>query len=132
MGAIQNVINRFSKSKGHVTPTSDTGSSHDETTKNATANEDSLSHEKSGNESYSHNGLPADEPLADAEVQPGELTFEEDTAGGMGRHLGLFSTTFLMSVKTSLSLSEWLKVVNLVQIDLNRVTSIFRPDMIFY
>ena len=29
-------------------------------------------------------------------VQPGELTFEEDTAGGLGRHLGLTSTTFLM------------------------------------
>lgn len=28
--------------------------------------------------------------------QPGELTLAEDTAGGMGRHLGLFSTTFLM------------------------------------
>ena len=33
---------------------------------------------------------------ADHAVQPGELSLEEDTAGGMGRHLGLFSTTFLM------------------------------------
>lgn len=32
----------------------------------------------------------------DESVQPGELTLEEDTAGGMGRHLGLFSTTLLM------------------------------------
>ena len=29
-------------------------------------------------------------------VHPGELTFEEDVAGGLGRHLGLVSTTFLM------------------------------------
>lgn len=29
-------------------------------------------------------------------IQPGELSFDEDTAGGMGRHLGLTSTTFLM------------------------------------
>lgn len=36
---------------------------------------------------------PAD---AHRTVQPGELTLEEDAAGGMGRHLGLFSTTFLM------------------------------------
>ena len=29
-------------------------------------------------------------------LQPGELSLEEDTAGGLGRHLGLFSTTFLI------------------------------------
>ncbi|KAH9980758.1 high affinity methionine permease [Russula compacta] len=29
-------------------------------------------------------------------VNPGELTFEEDTAGGMGRHLGVFSCTLLI------------------------------------
>lgn len=39
---------------------------------------------------------PDGEPLADQLVAPGELTFEEDTAGGLGRHLGLFTTTFLM------------------------------------
>ncbi len=33
---------------------------------------------------------------ADRLAQPGELNFEENTAGGMQRHLGLFSTTFLM------------------------------------
>ncbi|TFY64040.1 hypothetical protein EVG20_g6076 [Dentipellis fragilis] len=32
----------------------------------------------------------------DAIVNPGELTFEEDTAGGMGRHLGVFSCTMLI------------------------------------
>lgn len=45
--------------------------------------------------------IRVDEQLAiDAHraAQPGELTLEEDTAGGMGRHLGLFSTTFLMYV----------------------------------
>ena len=34
-------------------------------------------------------------------VQPGDLSLEEDTAGGLGRHLGLFSTTFLMCVVRS-------------------------------
>ncbi len=32
----------------------------------------------------------------DETVEAGELTFVEDTKGGMGRHLGLWSTTFLM------------------------------------
>ena len=31
-------------------------------------------------------------------VQPGDLSLEQYTAGGLGRHLGLFSTTFLMFV----------------------------------
>ena len=35
-------------------------------------------------------------PEADHIVESGELTFSEDVKGGMGRHLGLFSTTFLM------------------------------------
>lgn len=38
----------------------------------------------------------SDEPLADKIIAPGELTFEEGTSGGLGRHLGLFSTTLLM------------------------------------
>lgn len=29
-------------------------------------------------------------------LEPGELSFDEDTRGGMGRHLGLMSTTFLI------------------------------------
>ena len=38
--------------------------------------------------------------LSDADnlIQPGELSYAEVTAGGLGRHLGLFSTTFLMYV----------------------------------
>ena len=51
-------------------------------------------------DSSGDNGILLDDGLlaADAHraVQPGELTLEEDAAGGMGRHLGLFSTTFLM------------------------------------
>ncbi len=31
-------------------------------------------------------------------IQPGNLKLEEDAAGGLGRHLGLFSTTLLMLV----------------------------------
>ena len=38
-----------------------------------------------------HDNPPAENPL-----QSGELSLEEDVAGGLGRHLGLFSTTFLM------------------------------------
>lgn len=37
-----------------------------------------------------------EKPVADLMLEPGELSFAEDTSGGMGRHLGLFSTTFLM------------------------------------
>ncbi|KAG2119986.1 amino acid transporter [Suillus cothurnatus] len=36
------------------------------------------------------------QPNDDAEISPGELTFEEDTAGGMGRHLGITSCTLLI------------------------------------
>ncbi|KAF9010789.1 amino acid transporter [Cyathus striatus] len=32
----------------------------------------------------------------DLTLNPGELTFEEDTSGGMGRHLGVFSCTMLI------------------------------------
>ncbi|EIW82051.1 amino acid transporter [Coniophora puteana RWD-64-598 SS2] len=32
----------------------------------------------------------------DADLNPGELTFDEDTAGGMGRHLGVTSCTLLI------------------------------------
>ena len=39
--------------------------------------------------------FPADEKHKNNSVKAGELTFEEDTAGGLGRHLGVFSTTFL-------------------------------------
>lgn len=37
-----------------------------------------------------------EDPEADRMLQPGGLSFDDDTQGGMGRHLGLFSTTFLM------------------------------------
>ncbi|KAI0687550.1 high affinity methionine permease [Earliella scabrosa] len=33
---------------------------------------------------------------ADPELNPGTLSFEEDTAGGLGRHLGVFSCTLLI------------------------------------
>lgn len=36
------------------------------------------------------------EPNDDACLNPGELTFEEDTAGGMGRYLGVTSCTLLI------------------------------------
>ncbi|KIM84444.1 hypothetical protein PILCRDRAFT_818003 [Piloderma croceum F 1598] len=34
--------------------------------------------------------------VKDPTLNPGELTFEEDVAGGMGRHLGVFSCTLLI------------------------------------
>lgn len=42
---------------------------------------------------------PADDPqlgVIDKSLEAGELSLEEDAAGGMGRHLGVFSTTLLM------------------------------------
>ncbi|KAG1834891.1 amino acid transporter [Suillus variegatus] len=36
------------------------------------------------------------EPNDDTDLNPGELTFEEDTAGGLGRHLGVTSCTLLI------------------------------------
>lgn len=39
-----------------------------------------------------------DVTVIDQPVQPGELTLDEAARGGLGRHLGLFSTTFLMYV----------------------------------
>lgn len=36
------------------------------------------------------------QPNNDADLNPGELTFEEDTAGGLGRHLGVTSCTLLI------------------------------------
>ncbi|KAI9820101.1 MAG: hypothetical protein M1832_003808 [Thelocarpon impressellum] len=37
-----------------------------------------------------------DEQDAEGTLHPGRLTLEEDASGGLGRHLGLFSTTFLI------------------------------------
>ncbi len=38
-----------------------------------------------------------DENIRDKRLlEPGELSLADDTSGGLGRHLGLFSTTFLM------------------------------------
>jgi hypothetical protein len=37
-----------------------------------------------------------DEKANDRSLETGELSFAEDTSGGMGRHLGLMDTTFLM------------------------------------
>ena len=37
-----------------------------------------------------------DNVVTDHILQPGELSIEDDVAGGLGRHLGLYSTTFLM------------------------------------
>lgn len=35
------------------------------------------------------------DPDTESDINPGGLTFEEDTAGGMGRHMGVFSCTML-------------------------------------
>ncbi|KUJ17477.1 amino acid transporter [Mollisia scopiformis] len=43
-----------------------------------------------------HGTFGPNEKEKDLSVQAGELTFEEDTSGGLGRHLGVFSTTFLI------------------------------------
>ena len=40
--------------------------------------------------------VPPDVLEAQIALQPGELSFSEASAGGLGRHLGLVSTTFLV------------------------------------
>jgi L-type amino acid transporter 9 len=63
-----------------------------------------FTHNRSGNDvkgASEEDGSPPrntirDGPAADALLNPGELSFEEDTAGGMGRHLGITSTTLLI------------------------------------
>jgi len=51
--------------------------------------------EKTGN--YENNAVTAEEAVFNQPLlQAGELSLEEASEGGMGRHLGLFSTTFLM------------------------------------
>lgn len=51
----------------------------------------------SSDEQQKYGGVTTnDVPEADAILHPGELNFDEATAGGLGRHLGLWSTTFLM------------------------------------
>ncbi|KAJ3555603.1 hypothetical protein NM688_g2483 [Phlebia brevispora] len=61
---------------------------------------DGLATAQSFRDSEEKSSLKGDEGLAveDADLQtsPGELTFEEDAAGGMGRHLGVFSCTLLI------------------------------------
>lgn len=37
----------------------------------------------------------------DSTAKAGELDFEQYTRGGLGRHLGVFSTTFLMYVSSA-------------------------------
>ncbi|KAH9937963.1 amino acid transporter [Amylocystis lapponica] len=53
---------------------------------------------KSGSESDDASLVKGDDdiPIHEDDLNPGELTFEEDTAGGMGRHLGVFSCTLLI------------------------------------
>lgn len=45
---------------------------------------------------YSKSGLDVVDHDGESTAKAGELDFEEYTRGGMGRHLGTFSTTFLM------------------------------------
>lgn len=51
---------------------------------------------KSGGFAINGRSTSNEELRADAIIAPGELSFEEGTSGGLGRHLGLFSTTLLM------------------------------------
>jgi hypothetical protein len=62
-----------------------------------TENDTSNSSEK---QTYLDGNEPLDAPQHDASIpkdaEAGELTLDETAAGGLGRHLGVFSTTFLM------------------------------------
>lgn len=83
---MSNLFRRFSSLGQHPATTVEQESPPFSTTEEST---------KEGGLTSGHNGVDH-EHAADKIVKPGELTFEEDTAGGLGRHLGLFSTTFLM------------------------------------
>jgi hypothetical protein len=48
-------------------------------------------------------------------LRSGELTFEEDTSGGLGRHLGVFSTTFLMQASLNPQYLTILQQLTIVQ-----------------
>ncbi|KAH9478194.1 High-affinity methionine permease [Psilocybe cubensis] len=52
--------------------------------------------EKADNASVGNASLSVVDPKGQGHLNPGELTFEEDVAGGMGRHLGVFSCTMLI------------------------------------
>jgi len=63
------------------------------------------------------------------DAQAGELTLDETASGGLGRHLGVFSTTFLMSVLfTNFLLSDLHTITVLVALS-ERVY--FRPHQAF-
>lgn len=63
------------------------------------------------NENYSTDSQVISHIQDDASpvILPGELSLEEDTSGGLGRHLGLFSTTFLMYVSSFVDIFFCLK-----------------------
>jgi solute carrier family 7 (L-type amino acid transporter), member 9/15 len=62
---------------------------------------ENANHDASGPSKSDRASVLSEEPTTDndSSLHPGELTFEEDTAGGMGRHLGVFSCTMLMFVE---------------------------------
>jgi len=62
------------------------------------------SHRLSISEKHLANGVTQGSGLVT--VQPGYLNLKEDAAGGLGRHLGLFSTTFLMLAHSLLAARE--------------------------
>ena len=81
MSKLTSVFNRFSAKKDAPEIASSPGEATTRNEKGFVAND----------------GLgKSDEPEADALLRPGELSFEQATSGGLGRHLGIVSTTFLM------------------------------------
>lgn len=97
MNSLRKLLRRSPESKSPDSNSISAGvQPQNEKTKDEAQSVNPISREGSGNDTYNQNGV--EEPVADAVNQPGELTFAEDTAGGMGRHLGLFSCTFLMLV----------------------------------
>ncbi|KAH8112480.1 amino acid transporter [Phellopilus nigrolimitatus] len=69
---------------------------------NSTSDDASISSSKLGkngahvSESFAIPVLEEQIAVANATLNPGELSFDEDTAGGRGRHLGVFSCTLLI------------------------------------
>lgn len=91
MPSLRSLTGRF---RGSADPSVSSSTEPQATGEKEANQNESTGHSKDNSVNYV--AATVEEPAADAENQPGELTFAEDTAGGMGRHLGIFSCTFLV------------------------------------
>ncbi|KAI0752050.1 amino acid transporter [Fomes fomentarius] len=81
----------------------DTADSEDQVRQTTKCGEDEQSNVKRSHSTMDNEFAAESQPkgleaiaTVDPDLNPGELSFEEDAAGGMGRHLGVFSCTLLI------------------------------------